>query len=101
MKYLLNVTIVSALSATFATGAYAITYDQDVFCNGLAQLASGDSQISVPVPDAEIRPLYIAAGLEDRLESAMYVAITTGQGDLSPFNEWLATECNGLQLTSE
>lgn len=87
--------------AAIGSTAPAVTYDQAVFCNGLSELANGNSQIAVPVADSQVRPIYLAAGLESRLDSSMYVAITTGLGDLSQFNEWLGAECNGLALVSQ
>jgi hypothetical protein len=93
--------IFASTIAVVGSTASAVTYDQSVFCNGLSELANGNKQIVVPVADAQVRPIYLAAGLESRLDSSMYQAITTGQGDLSPFNEWLGAECNGLALISQ
>ena len=88
-------------AASIASSATAAKYDQDVFCSGLTGLANDQKQISVPVAEAKVKPIYLSAGLENRVDSPMYNAIVSGQGDLGEFNAWLSDACDGLALVAK
>jgi len=96
MKPLVFSTIILA---AVAGPAAAVEFNQSAFCEQLGALGK-KKKIAIPVDKAQLTEIYMATGLESRLNSEMFETMTTGEGKLKPINGWLKDTC-GLKLVKK